>query len=109
MKHYYYYLKVSVLSVLIKVKISCVLKGVRPRLKSEMLDSKAFVDETYLISRDHLPTMFKKSIKDIKSSTPLRSTDRKKFKNKIIKDFSLGSEDGDWLVPDPILSLKFIT
>lgn len=74
--------------------------------------------------------MFKKPLDDLKTSgtsihykiafhsfgstfvAPLRSSDRRKFKQRVIQEFSLqdvSSEDGDRLVPDGLLSVKFST
>ncbi|GJJ09213.1 hypothetical protein Clacol_003435 [Clathrus columnatus] len=40
---------------------------------------------------------------------PIKTSERRKLKQKIVETFSLSSEDGDLLVPDPILSFKFNT
>lgn len=53
--------------------------------------------------------MFKKPLSNLKTSAPLRSSDRRKLKQRIESTFGLSSEDGDILVPDGILSLKFST
>ncbi|KIJ34908.1 hypothetical protein M422DRAFT_34849 [Sphaerobolus stellatus SS14] len=52
---------------------------------------------------------FKKPFHDVKTSAPLRSSDRRKLKQRVVETFSLEPETGDLLVPDPILSLKFNT
>ncbi|KAF8591696.1 hypothetical protein K439DRAFT_1401788 [Ramaria rubella] len=54
---------------------------------------------------------FKKPFHDIKTSAPLRSSDRRKLKQRIVQIFALesDSEAGDILVPEPILSLRFNT
>ncbi|KAG8924071.1 hypothetical protein FRC02_010668 [Tulasnella sp. 418] len=53
--------------------------------------------------------MFKKSITS-KTSAPLRSSDRRKLRNQIVKDFDVSPpEDGDLLVPEGIQSAKFTT
>ncbi|KAI0077630.1 eukaryotic translation initiation factor SUI1 family protein [Panus rudis PR-1116 ss-1] len=51
--------------------------------------------------------MFKKPLSVLKTSAPLRSSDRRKLKQRIIDAFSLTPEDGELLVPDPLLSQKF--
>ncbi|KAG6837743.1 hypothetical protein H0H93_001669 [Arthromyces matolae] len=43
------------------------------------------------------------------TSAPLRSSDRKKLKQRVISIFGISSEDGDLLVPDGIQSIKFMT
>ena len=53
--------------------------------------------------------MFKKPLSNLKTSAPLRSSDRRKLKQRIESNFAISSEDGDILVPDGILSLKFST
>ncbi|KAH7908853.1 hypothetical protein BJ138DRAFT_1115485 [Hygrophoropsis aurantiaca] len=53
--------------------------------------------------------MFKKPLGNIKTSAPLRSSDRRKLKQRIVNAFSLSSEDGDLLVPEGIMSIKFST
>lgn len=53
--------------------------------------------------------MFKKSLNNLKTSSPLRSSDRRKLKQRAILAFGLTSEEGDALVPDGILSVKFST
>jgi len=53
--------------------------------------------------------MFKKALSNLKTSAPLRSSDRRKLKQRIESTFAISSEDGDILVPDGILSLKFST
>lgn len=53
--------------------------------------------------------MFKKPLSNLKTSAPLRSSDRRKLKQRIESTFGLSPEDGDILVPDGILSLKFST
>ncbi|KAF8491966.1 hypothetical protein JB92DRAFT_2752438 [Gautieria morchelliformis] len=52
---------------------------------------------------------FKKPFHDIKTSAPLRSSDRRKLKQRIVQTFSLEAETGDTLVPESLLSLKFNT
>ncbi|KIK64969.1 hypothetical protein GYMLUDRAFT_56467 [Collybiopsis luxurians FD-317 M1] len=53
--------------------------------------------------------MFKKPVSNWKTSSPLRSSDRKKLKNKTISLFNLSSQDADNLIPEGILSIKFTT
>ncbi|TFK67974.1 hypothetical protein BDN72DRAFT_842359 [Pluteus cervinus] len=53
--------------------------------------------------------MFKKPLGNLKTSAPLRSSDRRKLKQRAVTAFNLTSEEGDLLVPDGILSIKFST
>ncbi|KAI0830089.1 eukaryotic translation initiation factor SUI1 family protein [Trametes gibbosa] len=54
--------------------------------------------------------MFKKSLADLKTSAPLRSSDRRKLKQRILQSFPvLQPEEGDVLVPDGLQSQKFST
>jgi len=53
--------------------------------------------------------MFKKPLGNLKTSAPLRSSDRRKLKQRIVEVYKLTLEEGDALVPDGILSVKFIT
>ncbi|GLB44597.1 putative reverse transcriptase (RNA-dependent DNA polymerase) [Lyophyllum shimeji] len=53
--------------------------------------------------------MFKKPLSGIKTSAPLRSSDRRKLKQRVVAAFGISSEDGDLLVPDGIQSMKFST
>ncbi|KAJ7717576.1 eukaryotic translation initiation factor SUI1 family protein [Mycena metata] len=53
--------------------------------------------------------MFKKPLSTLKTSAPLRSSDRRKLKQRVISSFGLSPEDGDVLVPEGILSVKFST
>ncbi|KAK7470327.1 hypothetical protein VKT23_001758 [Stygiomarasmius scandens] len=53
--------------------------------------------------------MFKKPLHNLKTSAPLRSSDRRKLKQRVINSFSISAEDADVLVPDGILSIKFST
>ncbi|KAL0952792.1 hypothetical protein HGRIS_007017 [Hohenbuehelia grisea] len=53
--------------------------------------------------------MFKKPLSNLKTSAPLRSSERRKLKQKIVQVFSIPPEDGDLLVPDGLLSVKFST
>ncbi|KAJ7079590.1 eukaryotic translation initiation factor SUI1 family protein [Mycena belliarum] len=52
--------------------------------------------------------MFKKPF-SAKTSAPLRSSDRRKLKQRVVAVYSLSSEDGDVVVPEGILSVKFTT
>ncbi|KAJ7737885.1 eukaryotic translation initiation factor SUI1 family protein [Mycena maculata] len=53
--------------------------------------------------------MFKKPLSTLKTSAPIRSSDRRKLKQRVISSFGLSPEDGDILVPEGILSVKFNT
>ncbi|KAG5643116.1 hypothetical protein DXG03_001542 [Asterophora parasitica] len=53
--------------------------------------------------------MFKKPLSGIKTSAPLRSSDRRKLKQRVVTTFDVSSEDADLLVPDGIQSVKFST
>lgn len=53
--------------------------------------------------------MFKKPLSNLKTSAPLRSSDRRKMKQRIVAAFELTQEEGDSLVPEGILSVKFST
>ena len=53
--------------------------------------------------------MFKKPLSNLKTSAPLRNSDRKKLKQRVVTAFNLQAEDGDVLVPDGIGSVKFST
>ncbi|KAF9074609.1 hypothetical protein BDP27DRAFT_1416022 [Rhodocollybia butyracea] len=53
--------------------------------------------------------MFKKPVNNWKTSSPLRTSDRKKFKQIVSKSFSITSEEAESLVPEGILSVKFAT
>ncbi|KAG6811004.1 hypothetical protein H0H92_009381 [Tricholoma furcatifolium] len=53
--------------------------------------------------------MFKKPLAALKTSAPLRSSDRRKLKQRVVSSFGISSEDGDLLVPDGIQSIKFTT
>ena len=60
--------------------------------------SGAWSDALYIV-RDRLRRM----------KAPLRSSDRRKFKQRVVQDFGLQPEDGDLLVPEGLLSQKFST
>ncbi|KAH9177979.1 hypothetical protein EDB89DRAFT_1844148 [Lactarius sanguifluus] len=51
--------------------------------------------------------MFKKPLADTKTSAPLRSSDRRKFKTRTTERFQLTPEIADTLVPDSLLVQKF--
>ncbi|KAG2005858.1 eukaryotic translation initiation factor SUI1 family protein [Coprinopsis cinerea AmutBmut pab1-1] len=53
--------------------------------------------------------MFKKAFGNLKTSAPLRSSDRRKLKQKVVSAYGISPEDGDLLVPDGLESLKFTT
>lgn len=53
--------------------------------------------------------MFKKPLSNIKTSAPLRSSDRRKLKQRVVAAFNISPEDGELLVPDGLESLKFST
>ena len=53
--------------------------------------------------------MFKKPPNNVKTSAPLRSSDRRKLKQKVIAAFGISPEDGELLVPDGLESMKFST
>lgn len=53
--------------------------------------------------------MFKKPLSQLKTSAPIRASDRRKLKQRIISAFSVNPEDGDTLIPDGILMAKFFS
>ncbi|KAJ2921760.1 hypothetical protein H1R20_g15341, partial [Candolleomyces eurysporus] len=53
--------------------------------------------------------MFKKPLHNLKTSSALRSSDRRKLKQRVTSAFNLSPEDGDLLVPDGIESVKVST
>ncbi|KAF7331157.1 Eukaryotic translation initiation factor SUI1 family protein [Mycena sanguinolenta] len=53
--------------------------------------------------------MFKKPLSTLKTSAPLRSSDRRKLKQRVVSSYGISPEDGDVLVPEGILSAKFNT
>lgn len=53
--------------------------------------------------------MFKKPPSNVKTSAPLRSSDRRKLKQKVVATFGIAPEDGELLVPDGLESMKFST
>ena len=55
----------------------------------------------------HRSDMFKKPLSSLKTSAPLRSSDRRKLKQRIISLYGLQPEEGDTLMPEGILSVKF--
>ena len=72
-----------------------------------MLESESLTGAFNLISC--WTGMFKKPLSNLKTSAPLRSSDRRKLKQRIVATYGLTGEEGDALVPDGILSLKFST
>ncbi len=52
--------------------------------------------------------MFKKPLGGFKNSAPIRSSVRRKLKQRVVAAFS-APEDGDLLVPEGILTAKFST
>ncbi|KII84045.1 hypothetical protein PLICRDRAFT_57876 [Plicaturopsis crispa FD-325 SS-3] len=53
--------------------------------------------------------MFKKPLAHLKTSAPLRSSDRRKLKQRALQTFAIPAEEGDALVPDGLLAVKFST
>ncbi|KAF9238328.1 hypothetical protein BU15DRAFT_47811 [Melanogaster broomeanus] len=53
--------------------------------------------------------MFKKRLSNLKTSAPLRSSDRRKLKQRVVQEFGVSPEVGDLLVPDGLMSLKVET
>ncbi|KAI0946076.1 hypothetical protein AcV7_010146 [Taiwanofungus camphoratus] len=54
--------------------------------------------------------MFKKPLAELKTSAPLRSSDRRKLKQRVLQTFpALQADEGDLLVPEGLLSQKFST
>ncbi|KAK0481372.1 eukaryotic translation initiation factor SUI1 family protein [Armillaria novae-zelandiae] len=53
--------------------------------------------------------MFKKPLGGFRNSAPIRSSDRRKLKQRVVAAFSVSNEDGDLLVPEGILTAKFST
>ncbi|KAG1728976.1 uncharacterized protein EDB91DRAFT_1160397 [Suillus paluster] len=53
--------------------------------------------------------MFKKPLGNLKTSAPLRSSDRRKLKQRVIQTFSLDPDVGEDLVPEGLMSAKFNT
>ncbi|KAM5538825.1 hypothetical protein V8D89_007547 [Ganoderma adspersum] len=54
--------------------------------------------------------MFKKPLADLKTSAPLRNSDRRKLRQRVLQSYpSLPPEEGDNLVPDGLQSQKFST
>ncbi|TFK47137.1 hypothetical protein OE88DRAFT_1637122 [Heliocybe sulcata] len=51
--------------------------------------------------------MFKKPLGDLKTSAPLRSSDRRRLKQSIAEKLQLSPEDAELLVPDGLKSVKF--
>jgi len=53
--------------------------------------------------------MFKKPLGNLKTYAPIRSSDRRKLKQKVVATYNLTNEDGDLLVPDGLQSAKYAT
>jgi len=53
--------------------------------------------------------MFKKPLSHLKTSSPLRSSDCRKLRQRVVAAFGLTPGQGDVLVPDGTLSVKFST
>ncbi|KAH9887063.1 eukaryotic translation initiation factor SUI1 family protein [Cubamyces lactineus] len=54
--------------------------------------------------------MFKKALADLKTSAPLRSSDRRKLKQRVLQAYPMiQPEEGDLFVPDGLQSQKFST
>ncbi|KAI0084693.1 eukaryotic translation initiation factor SUI1 family protein [Irpex rosettiformis] len=53
--------------------------------------------------------MFKKPCANLKTSAPLRGSDRRKLKQRVISEFNVSNEVGDLLMPEGIQSQKFST
>ncbi|KAI0772460.1 eukaryotic translation initiation factor SUI1 family protein [Trametes elegans] len=54
--------------------------------------------------------MFKKALAELKTSAPLRSSDRRKLKQRVLQTFPvIQPDEGDVLVPDGLQSQKFST
>jgi len=52
--------------------------------------------------------MFKKPLHQVKTSAPIRASDRRKLKQRVTATFSSSLDDGDLLVPDGIQIAKFL-
>lgn len=55
-----------------------------------------------------LATMFKKPLGQLKTSAPIRASDRRKLKQRVVSALATSPENGDLLVPDGILMAKFL-
>ncbi|KAI6019276.1 hypothetical protein BKA83DRAFT_4303738 [Pisolithus microcarpus] len=53
--------------------------------------------------------MFKRPLSNLKTSAPLRSSDRRKLKQRVIATYSVSPEIGDILVPEGLMSRRFAT
>ncbi|KAM6493188.1 eukaryotic translation initiation factor SUI1 family protein [Amanita muscaria] len=53
--------------------------------------------------------MFKKPLGNLKTSAPLRGSDRRKFKQRVVTAFGVSQDEGDQLVPEGLQSIKFNT
>jgi hypothetical protein len=55
------------------------------------------------------PTMFKKPLSNIKTSAPLRTSDRRKLRQRVVQTYGVSPELGDLLVPDGLMAQKVAT
>lgn len=78
------------------------MKSANWRERFERFDSR-------FVCQSLLPLMFKRPLSQLKTSAPLRASDRRKLKQRVISMFSVNPEDGDTLVPDGILMAKFFS
>ncbi|TFY63903.1 hypothetical protein EVJ58_g2961 [Rhodofomes roseus] len=54
--------------------------------------------------------MFKKPLSDVKTTAPLRTSDRRKLKQRVLETYNhVAPEDGDVLVPEGLHHQKFVT
>lgn len=53
--------------------------------------------------------MFKRPLSNLKTSAPLRSSDRRKLKHRVIATYNVSPEIGDILVPEGLMSRRFAT
>ncbi|EIN05785.1 hypothetical protein PUNSTDRAFT_145708 [Punctularia strigosozonata HHB-11173 SS5] len=53
--------------------------------------------------------MFSKPLGSLKTTAPVRSSDRRKLKQTVVQTFGLQAEEGDLLVPEGLKSVKFTT
>ncbi|KAF4568396.1 hypothetical protein EYR40_010196 [Pleurotus pulmonarius] len=53
--------------------------------------------------------MFKKPLSNLKTSAPLRGSDRRKLRQKVVQAYQISTEEGDLLVPEGLQSVKFLT
>ncbi|KAI5984778.1 hypothetical protein EDC04DRAFT_2831662, partial [Pisolithus marmoratus] len=59
--------------------------------------------------QQHLHTVFKKPLSNLKTSAPFRGSDRRKLKQRVIVAYNVSPEIGDILVPERLISQKFAT